>query len=244
MTARPWNLRLNLDDFNGLVASVYSDYDRALILQGIALGANGGSLPDGAPPSFLKAFEVGAKMYQEAVEYQDKQARRGRASAERRREKFGTAQPHRAEPPFEPPFEPGFEPLPEPNDNRQSNNDDLQSSELKLPPIVPQTQKQRGTFVPPSEEETLEHCKDKHPDWHPSSVSELWHHYDATGWTDKDGKQIKNWKNKFSVIYGFKKEKGNTGPTEDFIRKSRESQNSNPEHRMYMEMKVERDYAE
>lgn len=137
MTARPWNLRLNLDDFNGLVSSVYSDYDRALILQGIALGANGGSLPDGAPPSFLKAFEVGAKMYQEALEYQALQAERGRASAEKRRQSTGSAQPKRSEPPFEPPFEPGFEPLPEPNDNRQSNNDDLQSSELKHPPKPP-----------------------------------------------------------------------------------------------------------
>ena len=137
MTARPWNLRLNLDDFNGLVASVYSDYDRALILQGIALGANGGEPPDGAPPPFLKAFDIGKKMYQEAVEYQDEQSRRGRASAERRREKFGTAQPRRTEPPFEPPFEPGFEPPPEPNDNRQSTNPNPQSTELEHPPKPP-----------------------------------------------------------------------------------------------------------
>ena len=137
MTARPWNLRLNLDEFNGLIASVFTDYDRALILQGIALGTNGGSLPDGAPPSFLKAYEVGLKMYEEAVEYQEGQARRGRASAEKRREKFGTAQPNRTEPPFEPPFEPGFEPPSEPNDNLQSTNDDLQSTELKLPPMPP-----------------------------------------------------------------------------------------------------------
>ena len=112
------------------------------------------------------------------------------------------------------------------------------------PPIVPQTEKQRGPFVPPSEEQTLAHCKDKHPDWHPSSVSELWHHYDATGWTDKDGKHVKNWKNKFSVIYGFKKQRGQLGPTESFARNQREKENSNPDHRRYMRMKVERDYAE
>lgn len=109
------------------------------------------------------------------------------------------------------------------------------------PPIVPREQKPKA---PPTEQEVLDHCKAKHPDWHESGVIDLYRHYVATDWTDKDGKPIKNWKNKFSVIYGFKKEKGNIGPTEEFTRKSRESQNSNPEHRMYMKMKVERDYAE
>ena len=109
------------------------------------------------------------------------------------------------------------------------------------PPIVPRGQKSKS---PPTEQEVLDHCKAKHPDWHESGVIDLYRHYVATDWTDKDGKPIKNWKNKFSVIYGFKKQKGQTGPTEDFIRKSRESQNSNPDHRMYMQMKVERDYAE
>lgn len=111
-------------------------------------------------------------------------------------------------------------------------------------PIVPSAKKQRDPFVPPSEERALAHCKEKHPDWHPSSVSELWRHYDATGWTDKDGNQIKNWKNKFSVIYGFKKPRGQLGPTESFLRNQREQENSNPDHRRYMQMKVERDYAE
>lgn len=112
----------------------------------------------------------------------------------------------------------------------------------KQPPVVPREQKSKT--APPTEQEVLDHCKAKHPDWHESSVIDLYRHYVATDWTDKDGKPIKNWKNKFSVIYGFKKEKGNIGPTEEFTRKSRESQNSNPEHRMYMKMKVERDYAE
>ena len=120
-------------------------------------------------------------------------------------------------------------------------NRNRKGKEIEQPPIVPLEQKSKS---PPTEQEVLDHCKAKHPDWHESGVIDLYRHYVATDWTDKDGKPIKNWKNKFSVIYGFKKQKGQTGPTEDFIRKSRESQNSNPDHRMYMQMKVERDYAE
>jgi len=124
MSSRPWNLRLNLDDFNGLVSSVYSDSDRALLLQGIALGANGGDAPDSAPAPFLRAWEIGRKMYQEALEFQAAQSERGKASADKRRERSGTAQPSRREPPFEPPFEPPIEP----NDNLQSTNLNPQST--------------------------------------------------------------------------------------------------------------------
>ena len=91
--------------------------------------------------------------------------------------------------------------------------------EREQPPIVPREQKPKA---PPTEQEVLEHCAKHFPSWHHSSVRDLYRHYVSTGWTDKDGKPIKNWKNKFSVIYGFKKEKGNTGPTEVFIQKSRE----------------------
>lgn len=136
MSSRPWNLRLNLDDFNGLVSSVYSDSDRALLIQGIALGANGGDAPDSAPAPFLRAWEIGRKMYQEALEFQAAQSERGKASADKRRERNGTAQPSRREPPFEPPFERVFEPPIErvfeppiePNDNLQSTNINLQST--------------------------------------------------------------------------------------------------------------------
>lgn len=126
--SRTWNLRLNLDEFNALAASLYADSDRAMALQGMMLGANGGSAPEGVPDSFRRGWELGSSMRQEAVEFQSAQAERGRASASKRRDANGSAQPRKNQPPFEPvvepPFEPSleppFEPVVEPNHNPQS----------------------------------------------------------------------------------------------------------------------------
>ena len=49
------------------------------------------------------------------------------------------------------------------------------------PPIVPREQKSK---TPPTEQEVLEHCQAKHPDWHASGVLDLYRHYVATDWTD------------------------------------------------------------
>lgn len=105
---RVWNLRLNLDEFNSLAASLYADQDRALAMQGMGLGANGGSLPSGAPDSFRRGWDLGRKMHSEALEFQAQQAERGRSSAAKRRQANGSAQPRRFEPAPEPPFEPPF----------------------------------------------------------------------------------------------------------------------------------------
>lgn len=120
--SRTWNLRLNLDEFNALVASLYSDADKALAIQGMMLGANCGALPEGTPPAFRRGWDLGNRMHKEAAAFQEAQAERGRASAEKRRERTGSAQPHKdasrttVRTPLEPPFEPPFEP----NNNPQS----------------------------------------------------------------------------------------------------------------------------
>ena len=64
--SRTWNLRLNLDEFNALAASLYTDADRALALQGMLLGMNAGPFPEGVPQAFFRGWETGAKMRQEA----------------------------------------------------------------------------------------------------------------------------------------------------------------------------------
>jgi len=125
---RAWNLRLNLDEFNALAVSLYADADRALALQGMTLGANGGSLPEGVPDALRRGWNLGARMYQEALEYQALQAERGRASAEKRRQSTGSAQPQRSEPPFEPALEPPFD-----DSSNLTTIDNRQSPELQSP---------------------------------------------------------------------------------------------------------------
>jgi hypothetical protein len=83
------------------------------------------------------------------------------------------------------------------------------------PPVVPRKKKREPQY--PTESEAVEHCAKHFPTWHHSSVRDLYRHYVSTGWTDRDGKPVGNWKNKFSTIHGFKAEKGTTGPTKEWI---------------------------
>lgn len=68
---------MNLDEFNALVSSFYSDADRALALQGLTLGCNGGACPDGAPDAFRRACELGSGWRTEAEEYRTGRAENG-----------------------------------------------------------------------------------------------------------------------------------------------------------------------
>lgn len=90
---RVWNLRLNLDEFNGMMASIFTDSDRALLLQGLSLGCNGGDLPGDVPRAFESGWEFGHAAREEADEYKARQAEKGKASASARRDRAGTAQP-------------------------------------------------------------------------------------------------------------------------------------------------------
>lgn len=65
--ARTWIVRLNLDHFNAMAASVFTDADRALAMQGLGLGLNGGTLPSPCPDAFRRGWEVGA-MARDATE--------------------------------------------------------------------------------------------------------------------------------------------------------------------------------
>lgn len=127
MSARAWNLRLNLDDFNALAGSMYLDLDRALALQGMVLGANGGDIPGEVPGAFRRGWDLGRKMYMEVLDFQAQQSTKGKVSAEKRRERTGTAQPHKLEPRFDPLLDHGSTNL-EPNDNLQSTIPNPQST--------------------------------------------------------------------------------------------------------------------
>lgn len=56
MPPRIWNLRINLDEFNAALGSVFTDEDRALLLQGMGLGFNGGLCSNTVPSPFRTGY--------------------------------------------------------------------------------------------------------------------------------------------------------------------------------------------
>lgn len=91
--SRIWNLRLNLDEFNALVGMAFSETDKANTLNGLMAGLNGASLPEGCSSGVRAAFEVASRWRQEAEGFVNSQSIAGKASAEARKKKFGSAQP-------------------------------------------------------------------------------------------------------------------------------------------------------
>lgn len=108
---RIWNLRLNMDTFNGAYMKLRSDPERLEYFLGWHLGCLDGEISESDSKAFQAGFSVGRGMLDEAKAFAEKQAERGRASAESRRAKSGTAQPFRTtdrterrtavEPPFD-----------------------------------------------------------------------------------------------------------------------------------------------
>lgn len=91
--ARIWNLRLNIDELNAVFGMAFSDSDRSDTLIGLFLGCNGGEIPEGSSKVVRRGFEVGSAWRLEAEAHQERMSMGGRASAESRRAKAGTAQP-------------------------------------------------------------------------------------------------------------------------------------------------------
>lgn len=95
MAERFWNLRLNMDLFNGAYMKLRSDSERLEYFLGWHLGCLDGELSEGDSKAFEAGFSVGRGMLDEAKAFSEKQSQRGQASAESRRAKLGTAQPNR-----------------------------------------------------------------------------------------------------------------------------------------------------
>lgn len=110
--SRTWNLRLNLDEFNALAASVYTDIDRALLFQGMTLGFNGGECPIGVPSAFARAYQLGADARQEAEAFRTKMGQNGSR---------GGRPAHRQDPGEHEPDQGCEEPAGKPEGNQQVN---------------------------------------------------------------------------------------------------------------------------
>lgn len=93
MSKRIWSIRINLDEFNSLFGIAFSEHEKAEMLAGLSAGLNKAVIPEGCSNGVRSAFEVGSRWRQEAEGFARSQAEAGKASAEARKKKFGSAQP-------------------------------------------------------------------------------------------------------------------------------------------------------
>lgn len=93
MTDRTFFVRLNLDDMAADIDRLDSTEERGLWLEGFRIGSRGHDKRDewGFPKLLGHAF--GLRCHDEAVIFRDKKVIAGQTSADRRRERNGTAQP-------------------------------------------------------------------------------------------------------------------------------------------------------
>lgn len=76
---RIWNLRMNLDEFNAINASLLDGAECELAWRGLAAGMNGAAMRSDAPVAWVKGFELGASMRQEADDYRERMRELGSA---------------------------------------------------------------------------------------------------------------------------------------------------------------------
>lgn len=91
--SRIWKLQMNLDELNALMGAALCDQDRAMLLGGLVCGCNAGTLPEQCSQLVHDAFTIGYGWRKEAQDFKDLKGAAGKASAEARRIKFGTANP-------------------------------------------------------------------------------------------------------------------------------------------------------
>lgn len=101
-------LHMNLDEFNAVCGSAFTESERSALLGGLQLGCNGGCLPEGASNSLRSGFEVASGWRANADGFKAKSSEGGKKSAENRKLKYGTSNPKGVRRDFEVGSEVGF----------------------------------------------------------------------------------------------------------------------------------------
>ena len=91
---RTWKIQINLDEFNALCGAAFTEAERSALLGGLQLGCNNGTLPEHCSNIVRTAFEAALGWRQETEGFRLKQSGAGKASAEARKAKFGSANPN------------------------------------------------------------------------------------------------------------------------------------------------------
>lgn len=91
---RTWKIQINLDEFNALCGAAFTEAERSALLGGLQLGCNNGTLPEHCSNTVRTAFDTALGWRRETEEFRLKQSGAGKASAEARKVKFGSANPN------------------------------------------------------------------------------------------------------------------------------------------------------
>ena len=75
---------MNLDQFNSMYALAFTDYDKAQLITGLFVGANGGEIPDDGSRCLREGYYVGLEWREEAEAFYEKKSNGGKRSAEYR----------------------------------------------------------------------------------------------------------------------------------------------------------------
>lgn len=195
-------VKLNLEGLSNQMLAIETEGERSDWLLGFQIGASGAAPRDTWSAAKREGWAFGCTAREEALESVGKASRAGKASADARKQKYGSANPktnavqtpseHRSEHRSEQ----GSEQTPERDTNQLSaisyqlsaNNEQQQQH----PPNPPRGERP-ARFVPPTEEEWVAYCTATWSDWHPACAAEAWAHYTKVGWKSGSTK-IVDWK--------------------------------------------------
>lgn len=184
---RTFFVSVNLDDLSDEMDALDSTEERGLWLEGFKVGSRGHGDREGWHQAKARGYAFGHVCWEKAEEFRAKKAEAGQASAEKRRQKHGTAQPQRDRTDSEQCSGDV------PNTARTEGRTDSElihnpqstiqetTNENQDPPKPPRGPKQ-SRDIPPTEEEWVTYCTTTWPDWHPICAAESWAYYQAKGW--------------------------------------------------------------
>lgn len=142
---RIFSVRLNLDDMAASLEFIEGDAALAEWLRGFRYGLRGATSKWSDGPGF-DGFRIGSDCLGEAIEFQVAKSNGGKKSAKSRKQKTGTAQPHRTN------FEDTSKTLQANFKDTSLKNDNSSNQSLIVNPVIEES-KNRQTSEPPARDE-------------------------------------------------------------------------------------------
>ncbi len=221
MGERSFFVRLNIDDMADSLDELETTEERGLWLEGFRFGVRGKEARDGWQTAKSLGYKFGFECWEQAQQFREKQAAKGRASGESRRGRIEPESNHGSTA-VQPEFNRGssvVEPEPnqtptghEPIQNPEANNQELKNQE-QYKPIPPTPQRgERVRASIPTEDEWVAYCTATWPDWHPTCAAEGWAYYQSAGWRTRVG-PIRDWRAAAKTSYGNARQWGKLQPT-------------------------------
>ena len=203
MSDRTFFIRLNLDDLGAEVVGLESSEERGQWLDGFLVGSRGKDAREGWPNPKVDGHRFGLSCHLEAESFREKKAAAGEASANARRERYGSAQPNSARTVLEQCSNTvGTDPEQTPNHPTSNIQHPITNNQKRTtnndPPLDPPRGKR---FVPPSESEWTDYCAATWSDWHRECAAESWAYYESKGWRIGSA-PCKDWKATARTAHG------------------------------------------